>query len=128
MTTFFWRRQPPKVRPRANIRREMEHDPSKLKVQAATEEVARRKTEGYPGDTSTVEETMEAIERWLDPETVDRSLVRTALWEQQRHWWQEGACVCGYSADFTKPTFEAMRDHKEDVLAQMLGLTIRPRP
>lgn len=88
-------------------------------------ELARRVREGYPGCPGGPAEVEAALERWRDPEVVDRSLIRHALWEVERHFWKQSVCVCGFIPAATAPMFEAMRDHKEDVLANMLGLGIK---
>lgn len=71
----------------------------------------------------------EAVERWLDPELVDRSLVTNALHEMEGHTWgaDSKSCQCGhelYPQD-SEADFHSLREHREDVLASMLGLTIR---
>jgi hypothetical protein len=114
------------------IRREIEHRPSEEKVAAVKAEMERLCTDGPPCD-ATEQEVENAIDRWLDPEPVDRTLVTAALWEMERHWWTALSefrdCRCGlrYEGDPALRS-KAMAAHKEDVLAQMLGLSIRPDP
>jgi hypothetical protein len=114
------------------VRREIEHRPTSEKVAAVRAEMERQCAEGPPS-TATEEEVENAIDRWLDPEPVDRALVTGALWEMEKHWWTALSdfrnCNCGmtYDGDPAK-RFEVMHAHKEDVLAQMLGLSIRPEP
>lgn len=110
------------------VRREILHEKTPGREAAALAEVARRKAVGCPGRPGTPHEALNAIERWLDPEPVDRSLIREGMWEVERHWWAAGVCVCGYVPPMNRPMFEAMREHKEEVLANYLGLTIRPEP
>lgn len=105
------------------VRREIVHSSGPAWDAAVQVERERRAHEGPPGETRGGEE--EAIERWLDPEPVDRSLVRQGLWEMEQHYWQSEQCCCGFPL-MTEARFEVMRAHKEDVLARMLGLTIRP--
>lgn len=117
------------------VRREIIHPSGPAWEAAVQMERERRAQEGPPDEKTGGEE--EAIERWLDPEPVPRSLIRQALWEMERHWWTPESkhlvCVCGGLVTDSpidkypqRYRHQAMRDHKEDVLAQMLGLTIRP--
>lgn len=114
------------------VRREIEHRPSEEKIAAVKAEMERLCAEGPPVN-ATEEEVENAIDRWLDPEPVDRSLITAALWEMERHWWtalsEFKSCRCGmrYEGD-PSLRFKVMAAHKEDVLAQMLGLSIRPAP
>ncbi len=113
------------------VRREIEHRPTE-ETAAVKAEMERLCEEGPPCK-ATEEEVENAIDRWLDPEPVDRALVTSALWEMERHWWtalsEFKSCRCGmrYEGDPTL-RFKVMAAHKEDVLAQMLGLSIRPTP
>lgn len=92
---------------------------------AIAEERARREAEGFPTPLSD-EDLRESIERWLDPEVISRAIVRDALWEMHRHdWAPKGFCSCGEELGLDD-RFEAMRRHHEDILAAMLGLTIKP--
>lgn len=114
------------------VRREIEHRPSEEKVTAVKAEMQRLCDEGPP-IAATEQEVENAIDRWLDPEPVDRALVTGALWEMERHWWTalSGFAECNCGLRYEGPQlqrFEVMRAHKEDVLAQMLGLSIRPAP
>lgn len=112
------------------IRREIKHgaDNPGRRVAVVTE-MTRRLEEGPPAQEPVEGDVEEAIDRWLDPESVSRSLIRHALWEMNRHYWTTDSgfteCRCGWKKD--RPDhFDAMRRHKENVLAEMLGLTIRP--
>lgn len=109
-------------------RREKYVTPTPMQAAVAAERL-RLLEEGPPGaylDTDAV--IQNAIDRWLDPEPVDRSLVRNALWEMERHWWRKNvsppSCVCGFTRGGSS-LFEVMRAHREDILAQSLGLSIR---
>lgn len=112
------------------IRREIAHGGNHpgRKVAVVTE-MTRRLQEGPPAQTPVEGDVEEAIDRWLDPESVSRSLIRNALWEMNRHYWTNESgfteCRCGWGKDLPDH-FEAMRCHKENVLAEMLGLNIRP--
>lgn len=101
-------------------------------LSAVAVELIRRENLGYPGITSTPEQVEEAVVRWADPEVVDRSMVREALWEMERHYWPApgvGDCTCVCGKDIGTPTTPKqilMSHHKQDILAAMLGLTIKP--
>lgn len=118
------------VRPPKNIRREIEPVP---RTETIAVERLRRAEENWPDAPD--EEIEEAIERWLNPEVVSRSVVTAALHDFEQHWWGTPGtstgllrCRCGWAwtGETDGPTLaRAMRRHKEDRLAAMLGLTIR---
>lgn len=117
-------------------RRELAGSNSMCHEEAITGEVARRQQTGTArwSPQQQFTEAENAIERWLDPEPVDRSLITEALWEMERHYWWPPkvttgptTCVCGAGLE-DMPAHEAMRRHKEDILAGMLGLSVRPDP
>lgn len=120
------------------VRREIVHTNGPAKFMAVAMEKARRLLSGPPEEAVGDEEVEAAIERWLDPEPVHRSLVRQALWEvEQCHYWDiESLTRCRCGAVLAAPElrrggwerFDLMRCHKEDRLAAMLGLTIMPNP
>lgn len=89
--------------------------------------VAVELTRGGPAITD--KEAEEAVERWLNPEAVSRVIITRALWEMEQHWWAGSdtdlnRCVCGW-AHVSGSLSESMRRHKENRLAEMLGLSIR---
>lgn len=111
--------------PQYCVRREVVHHTPGLDI-AALEEAARRRLEGNPDTKEDLDECRNAVERWLNPETVDRSLVREALWTMEQHFWAPGGrCRCGTHLDLTLGQAKAMRNHREDIIAHMLGLTIK---
>lgn len=114
------------------VRREIEHTNGPDKDLAIELERERRVLEGPPSETTPTDgEVEDVIDRWLDPEPVPRSMITAAVWEMERHYWTRVSglthCQCGVKLG-DAPSFELMRAHKEDVLAKMLGLTIKPEP
>lgn len=113
------------------VRREIEHRPRDMKEQAISAELEREAVEGSPWGVMSENEAEDAIDRWLDPEPVPRALVTHAMWEMEKHWWVDDTCCCGVTPECTGEMADrarAMREHKEDRLASMLGLSIRPEP
>lgn len=91
-------------------------------VAAVKLELARK------GPPITEREAEEAVERWLSPEPIARSIVSRALWEMEEHWWLNepyDQCRCGWPLPHEGELGASMRRHKEDVLARMLGLSIK---
>lgn len=123
MVKLFGRRN--RVEPRPPVRR-VTRRPHR---EAVLVERLHRVEEGLP--QAPEGEIEEAVERWLDPEPVPRSLVTYALEYFERHWWLDETttrCRCGWENGGVFPTHVAMRRHKEDVLAAALGLSIKLDP